>query len=70
MSELEHTLNLVKEVVAENPDASLPMVGVRVAYSKGSENGRSRGGEANKFGLTTTEILERSAVWEWAASIC
>jgi len=59
MSELEHTLSLVREVVAENPDASLPMVGVRVKlYSKGSGKWEKSGGEAAKFGLTTTEILD------------
>ena len=59
LSELEHTLSLVNEVTAENPDASLPMVGVRVKlYSKGSGKWEKSGGEAAKFGLTTTEILE------------
>ena len=59
MSELEHTLNLVKEVTAENPEASLPMIGVRVKlYSKGSGKWEKSGGEAAKFGLTTTEILD------------
>jgi arginine decarboxylase len=57
MSELEHTLSLVKEFTAENPDASLPMVGVRVKlYSKGTGKWEKSGGEAAKFGLTTTEI--------------
>ena len=59
MSELEHTLSLVNEVVSENPEASLPMVGVRVKlYSKGSGRWEKSGGEAAKFGLTTTEILD------------
>lgn len=59
MSELTHTLKLVKEVVAENPDAKLPMIGVRVKlYSKGSGKWEKSGGEAAKFGLTTTEILD------------
>ncbi|MEO8573077.1 MAG: biosynthetic arginine decarboxylase, partial [Pyrinomonadaceae bacterium] len=59
MSELEHTLLLADEVTAENPDTSLPMVGVRVKlYSKGSGKWEKSGGEASKFGLTTTEILE------------
>ena len=59
MSELEHTLSLVNEVVSENPEASLPMVGVRVKlYSKGSGKWEKSGGEAAKFGLTTTEILD------------
>jgi arginine decarboxylase len=59
MSELIHTLDLVEEVTKENPDAPLPMVGVRVKlYSKGSGKWEKSGGEAAKFGLTTTEILE------------
>ncbi|HMJ08121.1 MAG TPA: biosynthetic arginine decarboxylase [Pyrinomonadaceae bacterium] len=59
LSELGHTLNLVEEFTAENPDASLPMVGVRVKlYSKGSGKWEKSGGEAAKFGLTTTEILD------------
>lgn len=59
LSELTHTLNLVAETTAENPNASLPMIGVRVKmYSKGSGKWEKSGGEAAKFGLTTTEILE------------
>ncbi len=59
LSELDHTLKIVEEVTAENPDATLPMVGVRVKlYSKGSGKWEKSGGEAAKFGLTTTEILE------------
>ena len=59
MSELEHTLALVKELTDEHPEASLPMVGVRVKlYSKGSGKWEKSGGEAAKFGLTTTEILD------------
>ena len=59
MSELEHTLAIAAEVTAEDPDARLPMVGVRVKlYSKGSGKWEKSGGEAAKFGLTTTEILE------------
>ena len=59
LSELEHTLAIADEVTAENPDAHLPMVGVRVKlYSKGSGKWEKSGGEAAKFGLTTTEILE------------
>ncbi|MCA1588826.1 MAG: biosynthetic arginine decarboxylase [Acidobacteria bacterium] len=59
MSELRHTLSLVQEMTAENPDAPLPMVGVRVKlYSKGSGKWEKSGGEAAKFGLTTTEILD------------
>lgn len=59
LSELDHTLKIVEEVTAEYPDAKLPMVGVRVKlYSKGSGKWEKSGGEAAKFGLTTTEILE------------
>jgi arginine decarboxylase len=59
MSELEHTLGLVDEFTAENPEANLPMIGVRVKlYSKGSGKWEKSGGEAAKFGLTTTEILD------------
>ena len=59
MSELEHTFSLLAEVTAENPDAALPMLGVRVKlYSKGSGKWEKSGGEAAKFGLTTTEILD------------
>ncbi|HBR56412.1 MAG TPA: arginine decarboxylase [Blastocatellia bacterium] len=59
LSELTHTLKLADEITAENPDASLPMIGVRVKlYSKGSGKWEKSGGEAAKFGLTTTEILD------------
>ncbi|MEP6900807.1 MAG: biosynthetic arginine decarboxylase [Actinomycetota bacterium] len=59
LSELDHTLNLAVELAAERPDVKLPMVGVRVKlYSKGSGKWEKSGGEAAKFGLTTTEILE------------
>jgi arginine decarboxylase len=59
LSELEHTLSIANEVTAENPDTPLPMVGVRVKlYSKGSGKWEKSGGEAAKFGLTTTEILD------------
>jgi arginine decarboxylase len=59
MSELTHTLDLAAETTAENPDTKLPMVGVRVKlYSKGSGKWEKSGGEAAKFGLTTTEILD------------
>ena len=59
LSELEHTISVAKEVTDENPEAKLPMVGVRVKlYSKGSGKWEKSGGEAAKFGLTTTEILE------------
>ena len=59
LSELEHTIKITEEVLAENPETKLPMVGVRVKlYSKGSGKWEKSGGEAAKFGLTTTEILE------------
>lgn len=59
LSELEHTLKIADEVTSEDPEANLPMIGVRVKlYSKGSGKWEKSGGEAAKFGLTTTEILE------------
>ncbi len=58
MSELENTLRIADEVTSENPNVKLPMIGVRVKlYSKGSGKWEKSGGEAAKFGLTTTEIL-------------
>jgi arginine decarboxylase len=59
LSELDHTIKITEEILAENPEAFLPMIGVRVKlYSKGSGKWEKSGGEAAKFGLTTTEILE------------
>ncbi|MGI8554957.1 MAG: biosynthetic arginine decarboxylase [Pyrinomonadaceae bacterium] len=59
LSELEHTIRLADEATKENPETKLPMLGVRVKlYSKGSGKWEKSGGEAAKFGLTTTEILE------------
>ena len=59
LSELDHTLALVEKIKKENPEADIPMIGVRVKlYSKGSGKWEKSGGEAAKFGLTTTEILE------------
>jgi len=59
LSELEHTIKIAEEITAENPDLKLPIIGVRVKlYSKGSGKWEKSGGEAAKFGLTTTEILE------------
>ena len=59
LSELDHTLSIADEMLAENPEANLPMIGVRVKlYAKGSGKWEKSGGEAAKFGLTTTEILE------------
>ena len=59
LSELSHTIKIADEITAENPNANLPIIGVRVKlYSKGSGKWEKSGGEAAKFGLTTTEILE------------
>ncbi|HSK72292.1 MAG TPA: biosynthetic arginine decarboxylase [Pyrinomonadaceae bacterium] len=59
LSELELTIKIADEISKENAEAKLPMVGVRVKlYSKGSGKWEKSGGEAAKFGLTTTEILE------------
>lgn len=59
LNELDHTLAIADEILAENPEANLPMIGVRVKlYAKGSGKWEKSGGEAAKFGLTTTEILE------------
>ena len=54
LSELAHILRL-----ADSHEANLPIIGMRVKlYSKGSGRWEKSGGEAAKFGLTTTEILE------------
>lgn len=59
LSELENTIKIAAELREENPNVNLPMIGVRVKlYSKGSGKWEKSGGEAAKFGLTTTEILE------------
>lgn len=59
LSEMENTIRIADEVTKENPQIKLPMLGVRVKlYSKGSGKWEKSGGEAAKFGLTTTEILE------------
>jgi arginine decarboxylase len=59
LSELDTILKLAEEMQAEGSELPLPMVGVRVKlYSKGSGRWETSGGEAAKFGLTTTEILE------------
>ncbi len=56
LSELDHILRLAEPFEDEN---GLPTVGIRVKlYSKGSGRWEKSGGEAAKFGLTTTEILE------------
>ena len=55
LNELDHVLKMVERF----EDSDLPMVGLRVKlYSKGSGRWEKSGGEAAKFGLTTTEILE------------
>ncbi|HEX8922477.1 MAG TPA: biosynthetic arginine decarboxylase, partial [Pyrinomonadaceae bacterium] len=55
MSELDHILRSADKYA----DGVLPMIGMRVKlYSKGSGRWEKSGGEAAKFGLTTTEILE------------
>ncbi|HEY0404320.1 MAG TPA: biosynthetic arginine decarboxylase [Pyrinomonadaceae bacterium] len=54
LSELGHILR-----IAETHEGNFPLIGVRVKlYSKGSGRWEKSGGEAAKFGLTTTEILE------------
>ncbi len=59
MSELGHAISFAEKISSENPKTKLPMLGVRVKlYSKGSGKWEKSGGEAAKFGLTTTEILE------------
>jgi arginine decarboxylase len=55
LNELDHVLNIVER----QEDGSLPTLGMRVKlYSKGSGRWEKSGGEAAKFGLTTTEMLE------------
>jgi arginine decarboxylase len=55
LNELDHVLRMADRF--EGGD--LPMVGLRVKlYSKGSGRWEKSGGEAAKFGLTTTEMLE------------
>jgi arginine decarboxylase len=55
LNELDHVLKMADRF--EGGD--LPMVGLRVKlYSKGSGRWEKSGGEAAKFGLTTTEMLE------------
>lgn len=59
MSELSHTFSLLEEIAASEDPVKLPMLGVRVKlYSKGTGKWEKSGGEAAKFGLTTTEILD------------
>jgi len=55
LSELDHVLNIVER----NESGGIPILGMRVKlYSKGSGRWEKSGGEAAKFGLTTTEMLE------------
>jgi arginine decarboxylase len=55
LNELDHVLRIAERY----EEGQLPMVGIRVKlYSKGSGRWEKSGGEAAKFGLTTTEILE------------
>ena len=55
LGELEHILRLAERY----EEGALPMIGIRVKlYSKGSGRWEKSGGEAAKFGLTTTEVLE------------
>ncbi|MFL6256382.1 MAG: biosynthetic arginine decarboxylase [Pyrinomonadaceae bacterium] len=55
LNELDHVLAMADRF--EGSD--LPMIGLRVKlYSKGSGRWEKSGGEAAKFGLTSTEILE------------
>jgi arginine decarboxylase len=54
LSELDHILR-----IAETHEGNAPIIGMRVKlYSKGSGRWEKSGGEAAKFGLTTTELLE------------
>jgi arginine decarboxylase len=54
LSELDHILR-----IAERHKGNAPIIGMRVKlYSKGSGRWEKSGGEAAKFGLTTTELLE------------
>jgi arginine decarboxylase len=54
LSELDHILR-----IADQNEGDMPIIGMRVKlYSKGSGRWEKSGGEAAKFGLTTTELLE------------
>jgi arginine decarboxylase len=54
LSELDHVLR-----IAGRDEGDVPMIGMRVKlYSKGSGRWEKSGGEAAKFGLTTTELME------------
>jgi arginine decarboxylase len=55
LSELDHILRIADQTEGGN----MPIIGMRVKlYSKGSGRWEKSGGEAAKFGLTTTELLE------------
>src|SRR5215210_1227376 len=55
LNELDHILRIAERY----GEGVMPMIGIRVKlYSKGSGRWEKSGGEAAKFGLTTTEILE------------
>jgi arginine decarboxylase len=55
LNELDHVLNIVER----QESGGIPILGMRVKlYSKGSGRWEKSGGEAAKFGLTTTEMLE------------
>lgn len=59
LSELDHIISIAEELTKKDKNVTLPLIGVRVKlYSKGSGRWETSGGEAAKFGLTTTEILE------------
>src|SRR5438128_1717557 len=54
LSELDHILR-----ITDRHQGNMPIIGMRVKlYSKGSGRWEKSGGEAAKFGLTTTELLE------------
>lgn len=54
LGELDHVLR-----IADQHEGNMPIIGMRVKlYSKGSGRWEKSGGEAAKFGLTTTELLE------------
>ncbi|HVF48686.1 MAG TPA: biosynthetic arginine decarboxylase [Pyrinomonadaceae bacterium] len=56
LSELDHILRNAERY---DDDQGMPIIGIRVKlYSKGSGRWEKSGGEAAKFGLTTTEVLE------------
>jgi arginine decarboxylase len=55
LNELDH----IQRMVERYSEGVMPIIGMRVKlYSKGSGRWEKSGGEAAKFGLTTTEILE------------